>query len=265
MSAYVAGASGLPAGSFEFSVKAEWMGGLSGPETKPETQQTVVPSVNLYEIGVGYSFGTVAVFQDIKLKMTGMYYGSAEEILGGTSIYPRDEGGVLGFELGANFVHDPNKLFGIFIRSQNPIEMDIGKFVNPKIDRFGIGFQSANKFNESFGQETLIYIGGGISGNGFKQNASLSASISGVVILEGGLFEHGLALRLGPFFDGDLGERSDLAYGTQGVRAFRLGIAASATYSITPSLILDLAYVQKVTGAYFRATKDFSIGMRVIF
>jgi hypothetical protein len=181
--AYVSGASSLAKGEFELTLKAELMRGLAGPETLPESQQRQKPSVDIYELGGGYSFGSLSWFQDVKARFTGTRFISAEERLGASLIYPKDEGWIFGFELSSNFLHEVDKLFGVFLRIQHPVDMSIAKFVNPKIDRVGIGLQSAFKFSDSFGQETLIYYGSGIKQDGFVQNPSLSVSLLAAWIL----------------------------------------------------------------------------------
>ena len=263
--AYVAGATSVPAGGFEATMKAEFMRGLAGPENLPETQQKQTPSVDIYEVSGGYNLGNYSIFQDLKIRLIGNYYTSASELLNGNEIYPKDEGWVLGGEVSANFVHEADKVFGIFLRTQNPLSMNVEKFVNPKIDRFGLGIQSGFKFSDHFGQETVLFVGSGISDGGFRQNASVSASLLGVWILSGGVFKNGAAVRLGPFYDGDIAERNDARYNTQGVRAFRLGLVAAASYSFVKDMTLDVSYIQKFTGAYFRATKDISVSLRTVF
>jgi len=263
--AYVAGSSSVPEGGWEVTTKLELMRGLAGPENLPETRQRQRPEVNIYEVAGGYNFGSLSVFQDIKLKLGGTFYTSASELLSGVEIYPRDEGWILGAEVSSVLFHERDKVFAIFLRSQTPFGMNVEKFVNPKVDRFGLGFQTGFKFNDDFGQETVVYLGSGISDAGFKQNPSFSASLLGVWILTGDLFPHGAALRIGPFYDGDLAERDDARYATQGVRAFRLGFTVAATYSFTKGLSLDAYYIQKFTGTYFRATKDFIFALRTVF
>jgi len=263
-SAYVAGASSVPTGSFELGLKTELMRGLAGPENLPESQQKQTPNVNIYEVAAGYNVGTHSVFQDVKFRLLGSHYTSEAELLNGSQIHPRDDGWILGAEISSNFVHEPDRVFGVFLRAQHPISMNIEKFINPKIDTFGVGFQTGYKFSDSFGQETVLFLGSGVSGDGFRQNASLSASLLAVWILSEGIFKDGAAIRLGPFYDGDLAERGDLKYGTQGFRAFRLGLVASASYSFNRNLSMDFSYIQKFTGAYFRATKDFIFALRIV-
>ena len=263
--AYIAGTTSVPAGGIEAMVKTEFMRGLAGPENLPETQQKQTPSVNIYEVSGGYNFGTASVFQDLKIRLMGSYYTSVSELLNGIEIYPKDEGWVVGAELSTNFVHEPDKVFGIFLRTQHSISMNVEKFVNPKIDRFGLGIQTGYKFSDHFGQETVLFVGSGITEGAFRQNASISASLLGVWILNEGIFKNGAAVRLGPFYDGDIAERKDARYNTQGVRAFRLGLVASASYSFTKDLSLDISYIQKFTGAYFRATKDAIVSLRTVF
>jgi len=261
--AYVAGSAGIQEGGVELTMKAELMRGLAGPENLAESQQRLIPSVNIFELGAGYNFGALSVFQDIKARLTSAQFTSAEETLSGTTIYSKNEGWIAGIELSSNLIHDVDKIFGIFVRTQHPINMNVAKFVNPKVDRIGLGVQSGFKFNESFGQETVVFFGSGLNQDGMKQNPSLSVSLLGAWILNQGFFADGAALKFGPFYDGDLSERSDLGYGTTGIRTFRIGAVLSASYNISKHLGLDLAYIQKFSGSYFRATKDFIFTLRM--
>jgi deoxyribodipyrimidine photo-lyase len=262
--AYIAGVTPVPKGGYELTLKTDFARGGAGPETRPETEQTVRPGVNIYELSAGYTFGTYGAFQDVKLRLTGAYFTSADELLGGVEIYPRDEGWLAGAELSTNFVHEPDKLFGVFLRSQIPFGMNIQKFSNPKIDSFGLGLQTAFKFSDNFGEEALLFAGTGVTGDGFRQNASVTASLLGVWILPKSIAEYGAALRVGPFYDADVAQRNDLRYGTRGVRSFRLGVTTIASYSLTREVALEAGFTLKFTGAYFRSTKDFFFSLRTV-
>lgn len=257
---YVGGAPRLSQGDVEVTLRSEFMRGLAGPENLPESQQKQKPSVNIFEFGAGYSLGTLSdLLQDVKVRFTAARFTSAAEILNGTVVYPEDQGWLAGLEVSSNFVHEPDRLFGTFIRVQHPVDVDIGKFVNPKLDRVGLGVQSAFKLSDRFAQETLLFWGSGISQSGFKQNSSLSLSLLGAMVFSEGF------LKLGPFFDADLSERNDSAYGTTGVRSFRVGLVTALGYQLSREMGLEFSYVQKFSGAYFRATKDFVLGLRCVF
>lgn len=257
--AYVGGATGLSPGDIELTFRSELMRGLAGPENLPESQQTQKPSVNIFEFGGGYSLGTISdAFQDVKLRLTAARYTSAAELLNSAVIYPEDQGWLVGLEVSSNFLHQPDRLFGAFIRFQHPIDADIAKFVNPKFDRVGLGVQSAFKLTDSFAQETVIFWGSGISQNGFKQNPSLSISLLGSIIFSKGF------IKLGPFYDSDLSERNDSSYGTTGVRSFRVGLVTAIGYQFSREFGMEFSYIQKFSGAYFRATKDFIVGLRCV-
>ncbi len=259
---YVAGTSVVRPGGWEVLLKTELMRGLSGPENLPETQQTQVPHVNIYEVGGAYSVGTKGVFQDIKVRLSGSYYKSAAELLLGIPKYPLDDGWILGAEISANFIHEPERLLGVFLRSQNPLGMNVEKFINPKVDRIGLGVQTAFKFSEDFGQEMVLFFGSGVKGGGFEQNPAITLSLLGAWIIDA---NRGAVLRIGPFFEGDIGERKDAQYGTQGVRAFRLGMTIAASYEFVKDVALEASFTQKFSGNYFRATKDFIVSIRSIF
>lgn len=262
--AYVAGPGAQSEGQFGVSLKTEWMRGLAGPENLPETQQSLKPDVDIYEVAVGYGFGTHGVFQDLRLRMAYAYFSSAQEVTGGTLRYPKDDGGYLGAELSANFVHDLQKNFGVFLRFQSPLGMNLAKFVNPKIDRLGIGVNTAFRLTDRFSQETVLFLGSGILSGGYRQNASIAISTLGVFTLPPSWLGTGAAFRLGPFYEGDIAQRIDLAYGTT-VRAFRLGLTMIASVSILDNWAVDLGYTRKFTGAYFRATDDLFLSTTVVF
>jgi hypothetical protein len=260
---YIAGITPAPPGSWEMSLKAELMRGLAGPENLPESQQRLKPSVNVYEVSGAYHFGTASIFQDIKLRVSGSYVDSAAESIGGTQFYGRNQSGILGIEAATNFVHEPDRLLGVFVRTQFPIQFDLAKFVNPRLDRIGLGVTTAFRFNDRFSQETLVFFGSGASDGPARHNPSLAVSLLGVYVLKGILSD--VSFRFGPFYEGDLAERSDTAYGTVGVRTFRLGFTVTGTVNLTDKLSLEVGYIQKVTGNWFRATVDGFAKLRAVF
>ena len=262
--AYVAGSVSAPPGHMDFSLRGEIMRGLAGPVNLPESKQTQKPSVNIYEASASYNFGELKFLQDFTLRLTNQYFTSAEEVYQGSAVYEKDEGNILTFEAAANFVHEIDRTFGFFIRSSLPISMNIQKFSNPKIDLFGIGLQAGVKYTQTFGSEFVIYYGNGFRRGSDSQNSALTVMVPLVVNTTAWIFSHGAAFKLGPFFDGDLRDRTDSAYGTESVRSFRFGFAVLPSVRVTPSFGVDCGYIQKLSGAYFRATKDAFLGVRFI-
>ena len=262
--AYIAGSVSAPPGRMDFSFRTEIMRGLAGPLNLSESKQTQKPSVNIYEASTSYNFGEFDFLQDVTLRLTNQHFTSVEEIYQNRTVYEKDEGDILTLEAGANFVHEVDRTFGFFIRSSLPISMNIQKFSNPKIDLFGIGLQGGVKYTQTLGNEFLIYYGNGFRKNSDSQNSSLTVMTPIVLNTSAWIFSQGAALKIGPFFDGDLRDRSDSAYGTESVRSFRLGFAILPSVRVTPSFGVEGGYIQKLSGTYFRATKDAFLGVRFV-
>jgi len=263
--AYIAGSVSAPEGHFDLGLRLELMRGLSGPLNVPESQQAQRPSVNIYEAATGYNFGELGFIQDLTFRITGQFFVSAAEIYQVKTLYEEDSAGILTFEVSANLVHEVDRSFGFFLRSSWPLGMNLQKFANPKIDRFGFGVQGGVKYTEVLGSEFLIFYGSGIYSKNGSQNASLTAMLPLVLNTKAWIFSNGAALKFGPFFDGDLGDRKESAYGTEAIRSFRLGFAILPSVRVSNAFGLDAGYVQKLSGAYFRATKDFFLGARYVF
>ncbi len=264
LNAFVSGSVSAPAGSFDATLKVELMRGLAGPENIPEDKQTQKPSVNIYEMSLGYNLGNYGIFKDLSFGVLGGFYTSKKEDLAGSPIYPKDDGAYAGAQVSFNFIHDTTSLVGMFIRNQNPIGMNVEKFINPKLDRIGLGFTTGFSFTDSFSQESLFYFGSGIFGEKTPQNPSVSATLLWSFLSNPSWFEHGLSFKAGPFFDADIKDHDDPGYGTK-VRSLRAGLVGQIAARISPKLSLSTTYVQKFTGAYFRATQDFILEIKTVF
>ena len=262
--AFISGSVTAPPGKTDVELKAEFQRGTLGPQNLPETQQTQKASITSYQINLGHNFGEVIGLSDFSLHASGLFFSSAEESLNQVIRYGEDSGTVIGLEA-ANFVHDADRAVGLFLRYAAPVEMNLAKFMNPKVDTVAVGIQSGFNITETFGHESLIYWGSGVFRDGTRhQNASIAISQLFSARFPD-LIASGLTVKLGPFLEGDVTERDDLAYRTVGLRSFRVGATALAALRFTSEWGVETGYIQKLSGAYFRATKDFFLSTKIFF
>ncbi len=264
-SAYVSGTASAVPGGYDAELGVNFERGLLGAQDVPESQQQQTASITEYHLKFGHNFGEVGGLQDFSLRLSGIYYLAAPESLGGVILYPSDEGTILGLEVAANFVHEPTRIVGGFFRLAAPFSMIVEKFQKPRIDTYAMGVQSGFEISNLLGWESLLYFGGGLVRGGVRyQNASLIAS-SLLSARWRGVVANGLTLKAGPFFESDVTERSDAQYGTTAFRGYRVGLTGIGSIQLSSSMGLEVGYVQKLSGAFFRATKDLFIATKFVF
>ncbi|MGE0615154.1 MAG: hypothetical protein AB7P04_05910 [Bacteriovoracia bacterium] len=260
--AYISGSVSAGPGKSDVELTASFERGRLGAQNIPESQITQNSSITTYDLKVGHNFGAWGGLEDVTLRLSGRYFGSAPEAMGATPTYGEDSGGVFGLETSANFLHEPERVVGAFARFSLPSGMNRAKFANPKVDTFALGLQGGFEISSTFGFETLWYYGTGLLDSGIRmQNASLVGS-SLLSARWPSAWPQGLTLKFGPFFESELTERNDTVYGTTGIRGFRVGLTAIGSVAFTSALGMDLGYVQKLSGAYFRATKDVFVSLK---
>lgn len=261
---YVSGAVGAAPGGWSARTGINLERGLLGAQDVPESQQQQSASITSFHLNFARNFGAVGGLEDLTVSLGDSAFLSSTEQIGSTIFYPADRGHVVTLELSANWHHEVSRVVGSFVRFAFPIDVALEKFEQPKIDRIAFGFQGAYEISDTVAQEWLAAYGSGISDAGARrQNASLAASLLVAVRLNSVI--QGWTWKAGPFLEADLTERNDAAYGTTAIRGFRAGLTTIWDLRVSPTLGLELGYVQKLSGAFFRATKDFFVDVSVAF
>lgn len=251
----------------EWDAQFRWSheSGLLGNRNVPESQVTSRASITEYTLKGGTNFGDFIGLENFSIHISGSYLRhGAEDILGRVT-YGEDDGFIGGLELTADFFHEAEKAVGFLLRFTEPFKLNTEKFGKARIDTLGAGITSGFRISDLLQQEHLVYYGSGYLKFGARhQNATLV--YSGLL---GARFPRlalsGVVLKAGPFFESDLTERTDSTSELVGFRGYRLGVSFLGNIALTPTIGLDTGYVQKLSGAYFRATKDIFSSLTFVF
>jgi len=282
-------------GELDAFMRVGYEGGLIEPtENKASWQRA---NWWLFQVGAGYTVGTVGPFQDLFFRIDQTFYTipaetSLEEdrfdpelappsvclatiIEGGAcEFHPADQGWLVTPMVGANLVHEATHSFGFFLQGTIPIGVQQGKFVLPRVDYVAGGIQTGVHLTSWFGFSNRIYVGSGDLGGDEGQNAAIA--ITTLLHLDSPRFADRLlklGIAAGPYFEGDLTERNDEAYDAaytfgydegarDRIRAMKFGVAIAPYVQISDHFAVDGGYVQKFFGYDAPATQFFYGGVR---
>jgi len=265
-----------------------------------------------YKLGAGYTFGDLGPLEFFALRLEGTFFQSpversdpskflvaapgegtspvlgAGECTAGASylgdgiceFYPADEGALVTGAVSFAVIHDAKFALGLFARGQVPIDMDLEKFANPRVDYFAFGSQIGVELKPTFAYESSIYLGTGTRPLSTKQNGVVGLTNLFHVHAERWLLPWKVGVKLGPYVEIDLHERHDrrydaafspIALGGPGepphqtsdrIRAVRVATALLPYFLVTDRLSVELGYVQKFFGYDARATQVYFAGLR---
>jgi len=251
----------------------------------------------VYQVGAGYTIGRVGPFEDFFVRLDHTFYDipaetSADEVRvdpalpgprtciatvladGACEFHPADKGWLITPSVGTNLVHTATHSFGLFLQGSVPIGVDHGKFVQPRVDYVAGGTQLGVHITSWFGFSNRIFLGSGDFGGDEGQNAAVA--ITNLLHFDSPRFASEmlkLGIAIGPYFEGDLTQRSDAAYDaayTPGyedgvsdrIRAMRFALAVLPYMQITDYLAVELGYVHKFFGYDANATMFLFGGVR---
>ncbi len=263
--AYVQGSVAAAPTEWDAQIRGSREFGLLGSQNIPESEIKEKASIMEYAYRLGTNMGTVAGIEDFSVHAFGSFFINGAESINNTATYGRDTGHLLGLEVAGNFVHEATRQVGWFLRYSVPVALNTEKFGKSRIDTLGIGIQSGFQISDRTQFELLTYYGSGYTVNKRRdQNAALVFSgLLGIRLPKS--ITSGILIKGGPFFESDVTERNDPIYGLVGFRGFRVGVTAIAAITLTERLGLEIGYIQKISGAYFRATKDVYSGLTMVF
>lgn len=241
-------------------------------------------SWEMYTLGVGHTFGALGPLEDFFLRLEGTWFDIPAEVnehgsiaeadcagrflgAGRCEFYGPDRGGFVTLAAGFNAIHVPSHALGFALLGSVPIDVEFDKFVEPRIDYVALAVSFGVRFTSALSHESRLYLGSGAFGD---QNATVATSQ--LLGLEWRDANWKIGLRFGPYFDGDLTERTDArygaAYGPAGrdnvVRMMRFGVI-TMPYVAYDFVALELLYLQKLFGFDPPATQFYSAGVRVAF
>lgn len=248
---------------------------------------------NMYTLDVGHNFGDVGPLRDFFVRLGYTYVYSPAEVserspvlpaqcLGralpenACEFHPSDASSMITPAIGFNVIHDGDFAFGFFLQGNVPIGLDATKFVQPRVDHVGGGTAVGVRLRPWLTYESRLYFGSGLIQSPKRQNATVA--IVNVFGLEAPrwLLPWKIGVKLGPYFDGDLTERTDERYDAaytvgfgEGVRdriqMMRFAAAFFPYIQITDHAVIELSYVQKLFGYDTPATQFYTGGVRFAF
>lgn len=273
----------------EIDVNAHFIGefGKVEPTERPSTWQDA--NVKIFNVGAGYTIGTLGPLSEFYVRLDGAYYIAGEEIIDnpedelfGTKLFDEDKGGYITATIATNFVHEPRFAFGGFVQGTIPIDVNLQKFSNVHLHWVGGGTSLGVFLTDPTKLVRLafsnrIFIGSGAYDGDVQHNASVALTNLFVLEFARWLLPWRMGVSIGPYFEGDINESvnrvyhdayarvsPDLVAGDR-VRAMRFAVAVLPYFRVTDHAALELGYVQQLFGYDPRATQFWSAGIRVSF
>lgn len=192
-------------------------------------------------------------------------FSSAQEQVGATLFYEKDQGSYLTLGLSGDFSHNLERQFGFYIQISPRREYNKNKFSNPRLDLFALGITSAFNVTDHFFQRNLIHIG---SGDGTNQNSYLAVD-TGFGYRMNHLLGRQFSIFGSLFLEADTSERKDPAYdlafsasGEQDrIRSFKYGTVIGIDAALTNEVNLSLNSLQKLGGYDARSTQIYTLNL----
>lgn len=262
-------------------------------EPNENTRSWQKAHIHLFTLGAGYTVGNVGFLEDFYARLDTTYFVSPAEVNDlergvvapsrcpavvlderSCRFYPEDKGGLVTPTVGGNLIHTADLSFGLYLQGTIPIDVDLAKFSNPRVDYLAGGTQLGVHLTPWFSYEARTFVGSGAWRSGQTQNASVSLTNLFVFEARRWLLPWAAGIKIGPYFDGDLTERFDARYDFtysrkdltdyQGdrVRSLRFAVAILPYFRVTESSGVELGYVQKAFGYDAIATKYFFAALR---
>lgn len=246
----------------------------------------------VYQVGGGYTYGTIGPFQDTFFRLDNTFYNSPAETSnpedlvdpdspqpaeclgvqksGYCEFYPSDKGWLIQPSIGANLVHEADYSFGLFLQGTVPVGVNLERFQLPRIDYFAGGTQLGVHITPWLGYSSRMYVGSGAFGGDHTQNAGVVLTNLFVLEAREWLLPWKIGVSFGPYFEGDLTEREDPIYDaaysppgrTDPIRSIKFGTVVSPYVQITEYVALEAGYLQKFFGDDAQATQFWYAGAR---
>jgi hypothetical protein len=254
----------------------------------------------LYGLSAGYTFGDLGVFQDLSLRVEGIYYTSPAErsdrTIAGRALDPArcvaparldggacefhaaDDGALASVSISTNLVHKADFSFGVFLRGTAAIGLETTKFASPSVHYLAAGVSLGIHLTPWLGFQSLTFIGLGTRPFSDDQNGAVA--LNNLLVFEASrwLLPWRAGVKIGPYVELDLNERFDQVYDAaysgsapdgsarvDRIRAARFALSFLPYMLITERVSVEAGYVQKLFGYDARATQYYYLGVRGLF
>jgi hypothetical protein len=260
------------------------------PNENPDSKQHA--RWNVYQLGAGYTIGSIGPLQDVRFGIDAAYFYAPAEVndlsLGAPVPASKCGGIVVGSGLcqfhitnngylvtpraSANLIHDARLSFGAYLQGTAPFDINLRGFVVPRVDILAGGVTFGAHLTDWASIETNTYLGLGVPD---KQNGAVAQTVLFGLEARKWLLPWPAGIKVGPYFEGDITERFDDRYDaayTAGypdrrnrIQALKFAVAFLPYVRITDRFALELGYVQKFFGYDPPATQTYYIGARAAF
>jgi hypothetical protein len=275
-------------GEIDTSVHLTALWGDARPGEREESW--LAADSEVLELGAGYNAGGVGPLDDFYVRIEGAYFKSGEESAGGevaglpqgTIFHPADKGGWIRALVSSNLITQPRWRFGLFAQGTLPLHVDLDKLSGPRLHYFGGGSNLHAFLTDPAGVARLaltatFYVGSGAWADDDQQNASVASTTLASLEFARWVLPWRVGLWVGPHLEADVNQHVDLgyraAYGSLGperdegnpVRTTRLDLALMPFIEITHHAVIELGFVQTLTGYDLPYTQRWMGGLRSRF
>ncbi len=268
VSAFVPSPVGGRAGQLDVAARVTLERGLIEPNENQASWQDA--NWEVYTLDAGYSFGDVGGLRDVFARIDVSFFDSPAERVGGQTFAEHDSGVLVGLTAGLNLIHVPDFAWGLFVRGTVPIDVNLDKFANPRVDYLALGSQVGVRLTPHLSYEALLYLGTGPFG---PQNATVALqNVFGLEARPSASWKFGT--KLGTYFDGDLTERFDDAYDEafspgypdqrDRIRMMRFGLVIAPYIAFDDRYSLEFNAILKLFGFDAPATQVYQATLRVV-
>lgn len=264
--AFVSGPSSVNEGENYVSMTIQNERGKIEPNENKSSYQSAQIDINKLKYVRGFEGGFGFSRSNLYIELT--QHNSAEEKVGSTLFYEKDQGSSMTIGFSGDLVHDLEKQLGVYFQLSPLRNYNENKFSNPRLDTYSFGITSAFNVTDNLFQKNLIHYG---SGDGSDQNSYLAVD-TGFGYRLNHLVQRQMTIFTSLFLEADTTERKDSRYddafspaGTQDrIRAFKYGTVIGVDVAVTQEMNLSITQLQKLGGYDARATRIFtaSIGLK---
>jgi len=258
--ALVSGPSSVDAGEQYFSIGTQAERGKVEPNENKASYQSA--QIDIYKLKYVRGLESLPGLSTSNVYFEYGSFSSAQEQVGSTLFYEKDQGAYLTLGFSGDIVHEADKQLGFYAQLSPGRTYNKNKFSNPRLDLFALGLTTSFNVTNNLFQRNLIHYG---SGDTPSQNAYLVVD-TGFGYRLNQLAGRPLTIAGSLFFEADMTERTDPSYdaafspnGTPDrIRAFKYGTLLGVDVALTRKVSLNINYLQKLGGYDARSTQIYT-------
>jgi hypothetical protein len=258
--AFVSGPSSVDAGEQYINIGTQAERGKVEPNENKASYQNA--QIDIYKLKYVRGLESLPGLNTSNIYFEYGSFSSAQEQVGSTLFYEKDQGSYLTLGLSGDIVHEADKQLGFYAQLSPGRTYNKNKFSNPRLDLFALGLTTSFNVTDNLFQRNLIHYG---SGDTPSQNSYLAVD-TGFGYRLNHLSGRKVTVTGSLFIETDTTERTDPSYdaafspsGTQDrIRSFKYGTLLGVDVALTSKVNLNLNYLQKLAGYDARSTQIFT-------